>query len=520
VLLGLGASYTLGAATTSRINLITFLMLFVALPSVSLIVSLLQAVFVKSRRKVIRHLNVVGAGYGLGGICSLLIIYLNQQISVEASTTFPELINESNLSSLIDLLATPFALFGAYFDSIQMTQNLINQKVALPTEGVIAWRNFILSSVAVYTILPRVALYSILKSLNAAMPKSDKNPPPTELFKIEVDQTNIQDYLELSTEEYRLLCSMQLIATSRDVDREENIEHKKLKIEWVRSWKTSIQEGFEQDLITDISGIKQCLKGLTKRGYAKAIVLVFELLQFRPYFEIPSESQSPQDFKTLKFDAKAHRALVDDFTILCGFQKSDMEQAQSAYERQYKKYMGPSKWKKAMFVGAGAALIGSIGLIASPAGAGLAIGKALGLKGLAAKIAGLAVLGGGAVSIKTIGIAGGYAIVVGGGAIMGAGGGLATVYMLPDGAKRIANDIAKFEAVILFLLKEKIDNPLALIDEKLQLLKRNLLAEQETLAQSKLSGDLTNDQKRLAKEIAKGLSLVEKFHKGLTQDFA
>src|SRR5690606_30041834 len=156
-----------------------------------------------------------------------------------------------------------------------------------------------------------------------------------------------------------------------------------------------------------------------------------------------------------KADKKSQIQLTQELAKICGTSKEDFDRAQSAYERQVKKYMSLPKWKKAIYVGAGAAIIGSVGLFTSPVGAGLAIGKALGLKGLAAKIAGMVVLGGGAVSVKALGIAGSYVIVVGGGAILGAGGGLATAYLLPEGSKMIANDIAKFEAVVLFLLKDK-----------------------------------------------------------------
>ena len=524
-LIGLGTSRLLGATSTGSVQLQIFLGLFVALPALTLLSSLISIWRYPTRHTLVQSLTALGLGYGGGGILSMLLLYFSNYVGVHMFTTFPEVINQHTVPQVIGFLAAPWRLLGISFPVSEMTAGLVNSNLGpkIDPQLAIAWRNFILLTVLLYTVLPRLGLWLVLRfkllerigtARKSAAPSSPTATKPDELFAISWQTDDLRDYLELSPEEHRLLSALQALVVQQDVANESDVEAKKRKVKWQQDWLASITALHQGEVVYKESELLDFVRTLHKRDYPKLRILLFELLVFRPYFPLADA----KDVKKIKFDESRQRKLLRQLARKSGESLDDITQAVEAYRKQLQRYTARPKWAWVAMAVGGAALFGALGFAAIPA-IGHWIGVSHGLAGIAAKLGGLAMLGGGAVSIGGLGVAGSTAVIVGGGAVLGAGGGLATVYLLPEGSRLVANDVAKFETVVLFLLQDKVQDPLDLIRQKLSQLSANLNSAVLRLEQQATVEKLNQADKAALKEAKRGFQLVQRYLEGLDQDF-
>jgi hypothetical protein len=513
IIIGLGAAEGLGISASKAVNLFPFLVLFAVLPSVTLIATVIGIWRMSFPIKYVLYLLLAGSGYGIGGLVSMVLLFFRAQVAVEMQTTFFELVNPSTAKWIVSHLALVWSPLGVQFSADAMIDGLGvgSQPIVMPQNLLLQWRNFLLLSIVTYSILPRAMLYAALIHSSKKLNRGKGKPSISRPFKIDLTVKSIQDFFTLAAEERRLLTSLQFHIVRADIEATVDLEVKREKFIWLGEWKISMESLLEFPVEGDRESLIVFFSKLSKQGYAKAGLILFECLLFEPYYQL-----SNRPGEKLGFDASIGQGFVKSAAIRSGLDHDALLRAVSSFRLRLKRLTGFGIVEIVSLAIGGAAVLGLAGWAIAPA-IGLAIGGSMGLGGIAAEMAGLALLGGGATILGGFGIAGGMIVVAGGGAILGASaGGLCGVYLLESGSNLIANDIAKFEAVVFCLLGNRFGDPIALIREKIEALDVAIIAEIARLNVKSADGSRSKETSNALKEAERGRKIVAAYTKSPT----
>ncbi|MDS3861249.1 hypothetical protein RIF25_10565 [Thermosynechococcaceae cyanobacterium BACA0444] len=332
---------------------------------------------------------------------------------------------------------------------------------------------------------------------------------------------------KLDWQEYLVMSSYQYYLTLQDVEREENINIRRLKKTWAKNWKNYIEEflaslankkvnSLDEEHLFDYSN--ELLKHQSR--LIDRITILIELIVFNPYFIFEKDDCNNKEYENLKADRG--NFFTDDCWIeeikyiseyLCLDPVSCLR-LKDFFEEAIKGIKGGGNLFWWLLVGA--ALFALLAPFAIPAVVGLL--APAGLYGAAATSSVLAALGGGAIAVGGFGMAGGVAVIIGGGALIGGvtGGVLGTLLKdAPDlvvlqGAKLVATvrEVHVHNRKLAYELGKAINSGL----------RKSIHQLEEKIESEYLSGDL-NDARRKEKEnLEKSIEYLRKTIK-VIQDF-
>lgn len=502
-ILGNFAGGMLGAFQGNTINAFETVSLFIIAPLLTLILATFLPKPKQTPIWTLYSFPLFGIGFGLGAFVAVAFMYLTKYVEVRLSTTFPEIINERTVSTFLIIASKPLQFLGFMCDADQMVLAAFEQRNVANVSGAISWRNFILGSIVVYTIVPRLILLLVitLKSRSKVEPTKIRDDS---IFKISTEINSIEDYFQISEEELRLLLSVQFQLVAEDVGNEKDYDRKLEKIKWLEKWEEGVTQTFEKELVKDSDLLKKDLTRLAGMKYKKAKVLLFESLVFEPYFQLDEEFKS----KDLKYEFNAVERLLSTFANCSGDDINLLKNAKKSFLERRKKYSSIWSLERIAMIGAASLAVVLLSWAAAPL-IGAAIGSSLGLSGIAATKAGLALLGGGAVIMGGWGVAGGTAVIIGGGAVLGLGGGsIASIYLMEGGSNLIAADIAKVETVLLELLLEELASPREYLVVRLKHLAAELEEAKSSVRDSNKNKQDGKFSKLSSKEIDRSLKIV------------
>ncbi len=234
--------------------------------------------------------------------------------------------------------------------------------------------------------------------------------------------------LSLSSEQVRLLYSLELVATTKDIEHTVNQKTKEKKQMWLNSWKELIVSGIGLNVddyyVTDEKLIYDAINSIpqTVDNLRCFYLVTSEFIAYTPYF--PLNSREDAEYKKLRLEK--YNYIDDQFSR----KQTIVSQAEiDGIRNSYKKYKGlvSGNTQNAM-IAAGvvtvtAAVTGGLALTFAPGIATLIAGEAVaGLHGAALTSASLAFVGGGSLAAGGLGMAGGTAIITGGGTLLGVAG--------------------------------------------------------------------------------------------------
>jgi hypothetical protein len=259
------------------------------------------------------------------------------------------------------------------------------------------------------------------------------------------------DYFQLTTEEERLLFSLQDQLTQLDIEETAAPDDWLRKTAWLHRWRASIHAQLCRPLVT---GHNELFRGLEEVREARLSIpklgtILLEAVIFRPYFPLGDAFKG----HTLKPHVDHQEERIASMCQALGFSRHLLGQAQRAYEEALEAIPPSTFWYKVVIVAAAAIVAAITGGVAAPAIGG-ALGAAMGLSGAAAVSAGLAALRGGAIAAGGFGMAGGTAVLIGGGAILGAGVAGGLVQLLSTSRQLVLRELAKLDAVARTFLTE------------------------------------------------------------------
>jgi hypothetical protein len=295
------------------------------------------------------------------------------------------------------------------------------------------------------------------------------------IFKVGGEISNLKDYFTLSTEEQRLLFSIQHYLVRKDAKG-----NSRKKRRWLRRWEESIEESLEGTIVTDTEILFQGLDEVasSRLPVPKVGTLLLEARLFEPYFALSGDEEAFTD----EYDEDAHVTNVQRVAYELDFDLASLKSAKQIYDHAFEE-IPPSNLGKKLLVGATAAVLLAVtgGALAPVIGG--AIGSAFGLSGAAAVSSGLAFLGGGALAAGGLGMAGGTAVLIGGGAILGASAGSGLASLLSKDKTLTLRELAKLEAITKEYLSDLPESEgviLAVVDQ-VQTTQRSLENEAESL---------------------------------------
>lgn len=234
--------------------------------------------------------------------------------------------------------------------------------------------------------------------------------------------------LLLTSEQARVLYSLESIAITKDIEHTKNTKEKEQKTRWINLWQDRILKGMGTDdisyFVTDENGIYDVFYKMaqSEENLKSFYLLSMELIVFKPYYPLGSEYDS--EFKKLKRDK--YNYIDDQFarrqTIVS---QGEIDAIREAYNK-YKGFVSGNTQNK--LIAAGVAVVaavasGGLAFAFAPGIATLIAGEAVvGLHGAALTSASLAYVGFGSIASGGLGMAGGTAIITGGGALLGIAG--------------------------------------------------------------------------------------------------
>jgi hypothetical protein len=271
---------------------------------------------------------------------------------------------------------------------------------------------------------------------------SAEEPPDNRIFKIKKCQRKLLDYFQLSSEEQRLLFSLEYYLTQQDISITNGKKAEKKR--WLRKWEKSINSKISPKIVTNEKKLEVGLAEIKKEKLSvpKLGSILLEASIFNPYYPLRRTKKA----KSLEFNNENKEEIVEQLCDKVGFDSDLIFSALENYEEALKNIPPSTFWKKVFISVAIAIAIAITGGLAAPV-IGAAIGGAMGLSGAAAISAGLAFLGGGAIAAGGFGMAGGTVVLISGGAILGAGIGGGLVSLFSNSKKLVLNELAKLEAV-------------------------------------------------------------------------
>lgn len=243
----------------------------------------------------------------------------------------------------------------------------------------------------------------------------------SQVFDIDTEIDQIEDYFSLSDAEQCLLFSIQHFLVSVDVQGSPQ------KNRWLAKWTRSVQRSVEGRVITDPDTLS---RGLQELRYAsvprvKLETILLQAYLFEPYYPLAEDENSFAE----EYDENTHREVVQEITDAVDLDFELIEAAQERYEDAYEN-IPPSTSFADFFLGAAATAVAAIVGAGSLFFAGKIIGGSLGLSGSEAMSSGLALFGGGIIAGNDSGISKGGIVLIGGGALIG--GGSAIVMLSKD----------------------------------------------------------------------------------------
>ncbi len=470
--LGCGGSYVFGGVATKNLQLLPFVVLFVAGPLLALIFGVAWG-WKSLEQKKTKALLLASTGYMTGSFLLLLWTYLHKVVGVEFATTFPEILHENLVFSMISILGAPLQILGIEFDPSTMISSINIDPKDNQNLGRLHWRNWVLGTMFFYGILPRMLLLTVSFMLGRKAEKLQIQKRRIEEFAIGLEKDG--DPFEIDSEELRLLLSLQAMIVRKDIETEQDSSKKKAKMLWYTSWKSlqkkvrdvatsenSILKNLDED---EAHLLEECVR-LTSQGYKKMGMLYLETALFQPYFDLKSEerAQKQQTYQTKPsdFDQSVGRRSLLQFIATSGFAQKKFSAALSSYEEIVDDLMSRKQIKSLGYWLGGAFLATGLGLTLGPA-----FLAAIGLKGAIVKLLSSLALGSGVLILAKIGAAKGLLLVVCGGSLWSASHKIADIYGFRGGAERIVKDIAKFEATILHFFNLDYKDALQLIEKKL-----------------------------------------------------
>jgi hypothetical protein len=290
----------------------------------------------------------------------------------------------------------------------------------------------------------------LARTLRYALGESPEEEAPR-VFHIHPHVGTLLDYFQLTTEEERLLFSLQDHLTQLDIEETATPDDRLRKTAWLKRWRASIHAQLNRPLVTDHGELFRGLEEVreARLSIPKLGTILLEAVIFQPYFPLGDAFNG----QALEPNADHQEERIASMCQALGFSRHLLGQAQHAYEEALEAIPPSTFWYKVVIVAAAAIVVAITGGVAAPVIGG-AIGAAMGLSGAAAVSAGLAALGGGAIAAGGLGMAGGTAVLIGGGAMLGAGiaGGL--VQLLSTSRQLVLRELAKLEAVARVFLTQ------------------------------------------------------------------
>ena len=347
---------------------------------------------------------------------SMLWLFLGAKISVEISTIFFEFLNQRTARQAVSILSFPWRFFGDLIipDSMFIGLALPEANSTQSAEFLSQWRNFILLSIATYSIFPRLALFIAFIVARKLLQRKNPKPAATELFKISLISSSVQDYFTLSEEEQRLLVSLQYQMVRADIDATADPESKRNKFNWLLAWQQNLDRTLSMPVETRQGLLHTYFADFARQGYSKGQLLLFECLNFQPYFQLPDFSG-----KKLKYESNAGTNYVESIAIASAMDFETLIRAPNSFKTRLKMLTGLSIFQVFAITVGSSVVLGLASWVAAPVIGAAVGGSMLGFHGVVAQLAGLAMLGGGATALGGFGVAGGILVVAGGGAILG-----------------------------------------------------------------------------------------------------
>lgn len=278
-----------------------------------------------------------------------------------------------------------------------------------------------------------------------------------------IENVPAMNYTSLSSEEARVMYSLEYRLTEYDIGKTKSITDKLLKKEWLREWteRKSRELSVDESYFLEDSEIYANINGLSKEYGDRdwLYIIAAELIQFKPYYMF--DKNSHKQYKKLKTKSDY---ITDIFTSCQNeIRDADIKELAKLISYYEKELQGNSTAKTAAKVAISIAIpvvTGGAGMALAPVIAPIIAGPAVaGLSGAALTSASLAFVGGGSIAAGGLGMAGGTAVITGGGAILGAIG--STTANAVDGMKELAKmdyckpDLAKLLAIMNYVLIKK-----------------------------------------------------------------
>jgi len=265
----------------------------------------------------------------------------------------------------------------------------------------------------------------------------------------------------LTTEQSRIMYSIQYQLIKADISLTADDFNKEKKEKWLKKWVNSVGDLLKQSpeqnssapngLIKEEKDLMDLIEENLKKTEVKTpyYLILLELTLFGAYYPLDT-GQNPD--KGLKF--KVDKDLLARYAKAMKIDPEYIEKFESGYKKSIK---GISKyWEKILIGGGiGAILVAITFGFATPAIA--AMFAPVGLYGAAATSAGLAAIGGGAIAAGGLGMAGGIAVIIGGGALLGGILGTVTGRVIAENPRFVMSQAAKMEVVMkeIVLLGQK-----------------------------------------------------------------
>lgn len=343
--------------------------------------------------------------------------------------------------------------------------------------------------------------------------------------------TDFQSIFGLTTEQTRILLSLERYLASKDAENTKDFTKKIVKNEWINEWTTSVglmlnpnsttAPQTEEKKIPSLYDNEDDLVRAFKRELSSGgnhtwyHLIILEAITFEAYIPMALDKGKDKAYKKLSYHRKLD--VIKNLVNQIGVGSPDMV---SRYDRAYDKALDKATGRTQklirnglLVVAVGAITAASAGAFAGPIAVALAGGQFVGLKGAALVNASLALLGGGAIATGGAGMAGGVMAIVGGGALLGAAGGGATLL----GATVIAKtgpDLAISQgAKLTVVLREIILNgqkDIILAQNVLERFKAQIIAMQTEISELKLA---VKQDKKAIHNLQMALVALEKLYR-------
>ena len=270
-------------------------------------------------------------------------------------------------------------------------------------------------------------------------------------------EQDISNLFLVDLHEASLLFSLHNIITTQDIENSPPDLAKK-KSFWLEKYLelTSLDKSITSPTIDNHLSKEEVVVGLSKLPREKRVIILFEAILFRPYFDLNIRHENLTGLKKDSFGSSEIERMrnlifqIAEKTEVSGDKVvSLIRTAEAAYSDSLKAIGDDNTLlKKLAVIGFLAVAVAMTAGWAAPAIGGF-IGTLMGLSGAAATSAGLAFLGGGALAVGGAGMAGGAALIIGGGAVIGIMGGAAlSSGLIQFHASIILSQLAKAEVII------------------------------------------------------------------------